>query len=83
MSQDQVVTVLTAAVPILASIGGVIRYLVRILSSVERATALGEQAAQALAQHIEQSGSVHAAMTERLTEHHAAIATLKAGSVTP
>lgn len=75
---DQVVTVCAAAVPVLVSIGGVIRCLVRILASVERATELGSEAAGALAKHIEQSGSIHAAMTEQLTSHHGRLSALEA-----
>ena len=77
---DQVVAVCTAAVPVLASIGGVIRYLVRILASVERATELGQEAAEQLSKHIEQSGTVHAAMTEQLCTHHGRLAQLEARS---
>lgn len=75
---DQVLTVTTAAVPVLASIGGVIRYLVRILASIERATALGQTAAEQFAKHIEQSESVHANTAARLAEHHGRLSALEA-----
>lgn len=78
ISSDQIVTVSAAAVPLLVALGGVLRYLVRILASVERATELGEQAAEQLARHIEQSSSIHAAMTDRLTSHHGRLSALEA-----
>lgn len=78
ISSDQVVAVCSAAVPVLATMGGVIRYLVRILASVERATELAQEAAGSLATHIQQSGSVHGAIAEQLTQHHGRLATLEA-----
>ena len=78
MSSDQILTVCAAAASVLAAIGGMIRYLVRILASIERATDLGQEAAEQLARHIEQSASIHAAMTDRLTSHHGRLSALEA-----
>lgn len=74
----EIVTVCTAALPVLASIGGVIRYLVRILAQVERATELGEQAARAITTHIEQSGAAHQTMTDQLLDHHGRLSAIEA-----
>lgn len=75
---DQILTVCTAAVPLLVSVGGVIRYLVRILASIERATELGQVAAEQIARHIEQTETVHARTAAQLTEHHGRISALEA-----
>lgn len=75
---DQIITACTAAVPVLASIGGVIRYLVRILASVERATDVGRDAAEQLAKHIEQTDAAHSNMSGRLDEHHGRLSALEA-----
>lgn len=83
MTQDQVATVLTAAVPVLVAIGGVIRYLVRILASVDRATTLAEQAAQMLADHVQQSDSIHSKLTTELADHRTSLALLGAAKEHP
>lgn len=78
VTSGQVAAVCSAAVPVLVSIGGVIRYLVRILASVERATELGEQAAETIARHIDQSAAVHGALADQLTSHHGRLSSLEA-----
>lgn len=83
MAPGEIVAVCTAAGSVLASIGGVIRCLVRILASVERATELGDKAAKQLAKHIEQSAAVHGALTDQLAQHHGRIAGLEAGRPHP
>lgn len=73
---QQILTVTAAAVPLLAAIGGVIRYLLQILTAVQQAIGLAKDAAESIERHIEQSGSVHAAITDRLAAHDTQLAVI-------
>lgn len=77
MSQsDAVVALCSALIPVLAAIGGAIRYLVQILSSIKTITDLAQSLATQMQTHIEASNASHAALAEKVAGHDTQLAVL-------
>lgn len=69
---------LTGVAAVLGTIGGTLRYLVRMAQALERTSVQAATMSQAFGRHIDASETFHAALTERVTEHGEQIAALSA-----
>lgn len=77
-TSDLVVVATTAGVPILGAVAQAVRYLVRILRSIENVTRIAEQVAGQFTEHVATSDAAHAALTTQVGRHETAIAVLRA-----
>lgn len=78
-----IVSVCAALVPVLAALGGAIRYLVRILASIERVTTMAEEVAKSLAAHIESSTAAHTALSDKIASHDRDLAVVNTKLASP
>lgn len=78
MGPSEIAAVAGGVAAILGTVGGVLRYLVRMAASLERTSVQAAVMGDAFTRHVAASETFHAALTERVTGHGEQLAALRA-----
>lgn len=78
MGADELTTIAASAAAVLGMIGGVLRYLVRMASAMERTSLQTANMGEAFQRHVTSSDALHAALTDRVAVHGQQLAVLNA-----
>lgn len=78
MGANEVTAVAAGVATVLAVIGGMLKYLVRLAASMERTSTQAAGMAEAFGRHVESSDELHRALTDRVSLHGEQIAAIQA-----
>lgn len=78
MGASEIAAVAGGVCAVLGSIGGVLRYLVRMAATMESTNTKAAETAAAFGRHVTASETFHAALTDRVRVHGEELAALRA-----
>lgn len=68
-SAAEIIALCGTGVPLLGAAAGAIRYLIRILTQIERVTSVARDVAEQLRAHIDRSDTQHVRLADQVTAH--------------